>query len=383
MKKIKVLHITQATIGGTLEYIKLFFNNTDKSKFQVELACPSYGPMKKQVEELGIKVHDVYMKRQISLISDLRACLQLIKLVKKIKPDIIHIHSSKAGVLGRIAAYVTGVPCIYNAHGWSFSMNISNKKKKFYATIERICAKLTKKIINISDYEQQLAIQYNIAPKSKMITIYNGIDVDKYNGKFDKNTILSELNIPKDAFIVGMVGRLAKQKSPETFLKIAERISMLVKNSFFILVGDGELRKDVEKSIVEKGLTNKVKITGWTNEVAEYISVFDIGILTSKWEGFGLVLAEYMASGKPIVASNVGGIPTVIENNRNGILVDSNDIDGFVDGILKIKNNKELRDSFITNSYKDVREKFDIRRVVREHEELYIKIIKNSTELLQ
>lgn len=381
MKKIKVLHITQATIGGTLEYIKLFFNNTDKSKFQVELACPSYGPMKKQVEELGIKVHDVYMKRQISLISDLRACLQLIKLVKKIKPDIIH--SSKAGVLGRIAAYVTGVPCIYNAHGWSFSMNISNKKKKFYATIERICAKLTKKIINISDYEQQLAIQYNIAPKSKMITIYNGIDVDKYNGKFDKNTILSELNIPKDAFIVGMVGRLAKQKSPETFLKIAERISMLVKNSFFILVGDGELRKDVEKSIVEKGLTNKVKITGWTNEVAEYISVFDIGILTSKWEGFGLVLAEYMASGKPIVASNVGGIPTVIENNRNGILVDSNDIDGFVDGILKIKNNKELRDSFITNSYKDVREKFDIRRVVREHEELYIKIIKNSTELLQ
>lgn len=383
MKKIKVLHITQATIGGTLEYIKLFFNNTDKSKFQVELACPSYGPMKKQVEELGIKVHDVYMKRQISLISDLRACLQLIKLVKKIKPDIIHIHSSKAGVLGRIAAYVTGVPCIYNAHGWSFSMNISNKKKKFYATIERICAKLTKKIINISDYEQQLAIQYNIAPKSKMITIYNGIDVDKYNGKFDKNTILSELNIPKDAFIVGMVGRLAKSKSPETFLKIAERISMLVKNSFFILVGDGELRKDVEKSIVEKGLTNKVKITGWTNEVAEYISVFDIGILTSKWEGFGLVLAEYMASGKPIVASNVGGIPTVIENNRNGILVDSNDIDGFVDGILKIKNNKELRDSFITNSYKDVREKFDIRRVVREHEELYIKIIKNSTELLQ
>lgn len=303
--------------------------------------------------------------------------------MKKIKPDIIHIHSSKAGVLGRIAAYVTGVPCIYNAHGWSFSMNISNKKKKFYATIERICAKLTKKIINISDYEQQLAIQYNIAPKSKMITIYNGIDVDKYNGKFDKNTILSELNIPKDAFIVGMVGRLAKQKSPETFLKIAERISMLVKNSFFILVGDGELRKDVEKSIVEKGLTNKVKITGWTNEVAEYISVFDIGILTSKWEGFGLVLAEYMASGKPIVASNVGGIPTVIENNRNGILVDSNDIDGFVDGILKIKNNKELRDSFITNSYKDVREKFDIRRVVREHEELYIKIIKNSTELLQ
>lgn len=131
MKKIKVLHITQATIGGTLEYIKLFFNNTDKSKFQVELACPSYGPMKKQVEELGIKVHDVYMKRQISLISDLRACLQLIKLVKKIKPDIIHIHSSKAGVLGRIAAYVTGVPCIYNAHGWSFSMNISNKKRNF------------------------------------------------------------------------------------------------------------------------------------------------------------------------------------------------------------------------------------------------------------
>ena len=137
MSKIKVLHITQATIGGTLEYLKLFFNHINKDEYEVYLACPSYGPMKKEIEDMGVKVYPLEMTREISLKDDLNSFMEMKKLIKGVNPDIVHLHSSKAGVLGKIASYLNKIPCIYNAHGWSFSMNVSDKKKKVYSLIEK------------------------------------------------------------------------------------------------------------------------------------------------------------------------------------------------------------------------------------------------------
>lgn len=374
MKK-RILHITQST-GGVEEYLKMFFSHIDKEHFEVELICPNYPSMITKMENIGVKVHIVNMKRELCFFSDLKAYIQINNYIKHFKPDIVHVHSSKAGVLGRFAAYRNKVPCIYNSHGWSFSMDISEKKKRIYAFIERICARYTVKIINISDDEKKLAIKYKIAKEDKMITIYNGIDLNKYSKKYNRSDILSKLNIPESAFVIGMVARITEQKSPQVFISIAEKISNIVKNAYFILVGDGNLKEEIQDIIEEKQLKEKVIITGWTNEVAKYISIFNIGILTSKWEGFGLVLAEYMASGKPTVASNVGGIPNVISNNRNGILIEPNDIDGFVNAIISIKENEKMTNMFIENSYIDVRKKFDINRVVEEHEKLYMEVLK-------
>lgn len=376
MKKIKVLHITQSVTGGILEYIKLFFSNIDNSRFELELICPPYSIMREEVERLGFKVYVVDMKREINLINDYKSYVQIKKLLKEIKPDIIHTHSSKAGVIGRLASYNSGIPNIYNSHGWSFSMNVSESKKRFYAFIEKICAKYCNYIVNISEEEQKLALKYNICSENKMKVIFNGIDINKYNIDFDRNKILNKLNIPKDSYIVGMVGRLTKQKSPETFIEIALWLKDRIKNSHFILVGDGELRDDLEEMIAKLNIKDKVTITGWTNEVNKLISIFDIGILTSKWEGFGLVLAEYMAARKPIVATNIGGIPNVIQDKYNGELVDTNDINAFCDSIIKIKNNDGLRKTYIENGYRVVSENFTIDRVVQEHEKLYLKLLK-------
>lgn len=375
MKKIKVLHITQAVIGGTLEYLKLFFKYIDKEKYEVELICPSYGPMKSEIEKMGFKVYPVEMKRGIDIINDYRCYREVKKIINTVKPNLVHCHSSKAGVIGRIASYKNKVPCVYNAHGWSFSMNINHKKKKFYAVIEKFCSKYCDVIINISDFEQKLALDYKIAPQNKMTTIYNGIDITKYEHKFDNRTILKEIGIPENSYIVGMVGRLTKQKSPETFIKIAEILSKKIDNCYFILVGDGDLRSEIEDLISLKKLNDKIKITGWTNEANKYVSIFDVGILTSKWEGFGLVLAEYMAAKKPVVASNVGGIPEIIRNGYNGFLVTSGDYIEFSKKILQIYNDNNLKVKLVKNAYNEVINKFNVNRVIDEHEKAYFDIL--------
>lgn len=376
MKKIKVLHITQATIGGTLEYLKLFFNNIDKNNYEVALICPSYGPMKEEIEKLGIKVYVVEMSREINVKNDIRSFFELKKMIKKLNPDIVHLHSSKAGVLGKLASYLNKKPCVYNAHGWAFSMDVSMKKKKVYAAIERYTSVFCSKIVNISNYEYKLAKEYNIASEDKMVTIHNGIDINKFNNfKYDRSKILEELNIPDDSFIVGMVARISEQKDPIKFVEVAKDLCSKLDNAYFILVGDGELKKDIELMIKKHNIESKVKITGWVNDVNKYISVFDVAILTSKWEGFGLVLTEYMAASKPIVASNVGGIPELIEDGYNGFLVNIDCKDEFVEDILELNSNIELRNLYIQNSLNKLENKFNIKKVLEKHYELYKKLL--------
>lgn len=377
MKKIKVLHITQATIGGTLEYLKLFFSHIDKDKYEVCLVCPSYGPMKKEIENMGIKVYAVEMNREISIKDDFKSFLEIKKAIKKINPDIVHLHSSKAGVLGKLASYINKKPCIYNAHGWAFSMNVSDKKKKVYALIEKYTSIFCDAIVNISEYEYNLAKEYNISDDKKMVTIHNGIDIEKYQKiKYCKEDILKELNIPNDSFIVGMVARISEQKDPIKFVEIAREVCKEIDNVYFILVGDGELRTDLETLINKYRLENKIKITGWVNDANKYISVFDIGILTSRWEGFGLVLTEYMAAKKPIIASNVGGIPELIEDNYNGILVDINDTSKFAKSIISLKDNDTLKNKYADNSFCILDDKFNIKNVVEKHNKLYRELLK-------
>lgn len=376
MSKIKVLHITQATIGGTLEYLKLFFTHINKDEYEVYLACPSYGPMKKEIENIGVKVYPLEMAREISLKDDLSSFIEMKRLIKKVSPDIVHLHSSKAGVLGKLASYLNRTPCIYNAHGWSFSMNVSDKKKKVYSLIEKYTSLFCDKIVNISEYEHNLAKQYNIASDKKMITIYNGIDIEKYkNIKYCKQDILKELHIPNNSFVVGMVARISEQKDPVKFIEVAKEVCKVIDNAYFVLVGDGELRQIVENLIKKYGLEDRVKITGWVNDVNKYISIFDVAILTSRWEGFGLVLTEYMAASKPIIASNVGGIPELIENDYNGILVNVEDIRHFTEAIIDINNNKEKKSIYVKNSTKILKEKFNIKTVINKHDVLYRKLI--------
>ena len=243
-------------------------------------------------------------------------------------------------------------------------MNVSNKKKKVYILIEKMLAKLTKKIICISKNDYDKALEYKICKENKLTLIENGIDIEKFNKSFNASKIKNKYNIPINKLVVGMVARISEQKSPETFVEIASRLCKINDNFHFIMVGDGEEREKIDDLIKKLGISEKFTITGWVNNTAEIISIFDIALLTSKWEGFGLVIPEYFISKVPVIASSVGGIKNIINNGINGRLVENNDND--------------FRDKIIEKAYLDANIKYNISRVVQEHEKIFKSCIKTT-----
>ena len=222
----------------------------------------------------------------------------------------------------------------------------------------------------ISEAEYNDAVSKGIADRNKLALITSGVDLEKFNKK-NGDDFKQSLNIPKDFKVVGMLGRFIEQKSPQTFIEIAKIVTDSYPKCKFILIGDGELKNTLEKMISKLNLGEKLMLVGWVNDPEKYISIMDVGVLTSKWEGFGLVLAEMMASGKPVVASEVDGIPFVVRKNIDGFLCRPDDVKGFAKYILRLLNEDDLYKSISESACKHAREKFDLKRVIRQHETIF------------
>lgn len=365
-KKIKIVHIAQSA-GGVERYLKMFFKHFDNNMYDNYLILSrEYKESKTYFEEFGVKVHIVDMVREISIKDDVIALIKILKLLMKIRPKIVYTHSSKAGALGRVPAKFVGAVNVYNPHGWAFDMNISLLKKNIYLWIEKILGLFTDKVIAISEHEKEIAINSKIVNKEKITVIENAIDINPViTDNFDN--FLIERRWPEDSFVIGMVARIAEQKSPKTFIEVANIIAKKIPHARFLMVGDGEQLLDIESMIEKYDLKDKVFITGWVQEPLNYISQFDVALLTSKWEGFGLVIPEYMLSRVPVIASNVGGIKNIIRNGETGILVDNLDVGEFVNKIMEIYKNEQFRSIIVEQAFQMTVRRFDFYRNIREH----------------
>ena len=373
----KIMFISQSN-GGVARYLQMFFKYIDKKKYKVILVYPiEYIHEKNKFEKLVDYIEFVEMHREINIIKDLKSCIAISDVIKKYDPDLIYLNSSKAGALGRIANLRYKKPIIYNPHGWAFNMKTSYLKKKVYIFIERLLSKYTDYIIAISNKEKESAIVNNIANDDKVKVIFNGIDITEYdnNLEFQKNCRLN-LNISEDAIVIGMVGRISDQKAPDIFIKSAYEIKKIIPNAYFIIDGDGDKLEEIKKLINSLGLEKDVLITGWIDNTFNYINSFDISMLLSRWEGFGLVLAEYMVCKKPIIATNIDAIPDLIENNVNGLLIEVDSVEECVMATINIINNEVLKNNLILNSDNIVRKKFDVKRVVKEHDYLFSNLLR-------
>jgi len=374
MGKISIVHIAQSEGAGVTDYIKMLIRGMDKNRYNVSIiGSYYYENERKYFEDNGCKLRTLAMERKINILKDLGCMLKLRRLIKALRPDILHVHSSKAGVIARIANIGLSSKVIYNAHGWSFNMKASNEKKYFYACIERTLAKFTKVIVNISDNEYETAIKVGI-PTHKMIVIKNAIDTKIAYDKYNKLSIFEELHIPKDAYVIGICGRICKQKAPHIFIEVCSEITKRIPNAYFLMIGDGELKDDVMKLANKHHIDDKLRITGWTHEPQKYISILNIALLTSKWEGFGLVLLQYMLQQKPVIAAEVGGISEIVKHEQTGMLVHWNDVNNYVNNILRIKNDEALRCMITKNAYEMVTTQYNIEQLVKKHEELYDKV---------
>ena len=367
------MHIVQAP-GGVERYIQMFLKYINKSEYENILIC-SKDYDRKYYANCTSAFEYVDMIREINLTSDLKSILLVRKLIKKYKPDIIYCHSSKAGAIGRAANFGFKNMIIYNPHGWAFNMECSSKKKAVYRLVERCLAKITDYIIAISDYEKKSAIDNRICKSEKIQVIYNGIDLDSYNQEISNyHMTRADLGISEDAYVIGCVGRLSKQKSPDIFIKAAAQIKKKIPQAYFLMVGNGDEQEQTEQFITELELQNCVHITGWVDNPMEYVMLFDQAMLLSRWEGFGLVLAEFMWAEKPIVATKVDAIPNLISDAVNGLLVEKDAVDAVVKASIRIYEDRELAEQLCEQGRRIVTERFSVKRVVAEHEKLFERI---------
>lgn len=366
-----IMHIAQAP-GGVERYLYTLLKKMDRKQFNNILVLSQDYDINK-FKQFSDNIECVEMHREINIFSELNSMICVRRIIKKYRPDIVYMHSTKAGAIGRIANLGIKNISIYNPHGWAFNMKCNIFKRKLYAVIERLLAPLCTKIVAISDYEKSSAMNQHICKEGKIQVIYNGIDLDEQ--KEGHNYLSREsLAIPQNAFVVGMVGRLDKQKAPDVFVKAAYLIKQVIPNAFFIMVGNGTEQEEIEQMIKKYDLYNSFLITGWTQNPLDYIYNFDIGMLLSRWEGFGLVLAEYMLLGKPIIATRVDAIPSLITDGYNGLLIEVDDYKSAACKCEELFQNSCLQEQLINNGVATVYEKFDACRVAKEHEKLFLSI---------
>ena len=386
-KKVRVLHIAEAP-GGVERYLvalltKLKQNYSDE--LEHILVCSDSIDAGKFTGIVAKVEHVADMHHPISARSDFRSIMEVRKLISKYKPDIVYCHSSKAGAIGRLAN--VGLKnrqgkkniSVYNAHGWAFNMKGADKKViESYVLIEKMLAPATDSIICISEFEKNTALSHGICEPGKLHVIYNGIDFDEEC--VERSKPWDMMGIPDNAFVVGTVGRLATQKAPDVFVKAASVIKKRIPEAFFVIVGDGLNRKDTEKLVREYGLSDCFLITGWVNNPFNYICIFDVAMLMSRWEGFGLVLPEYMLIRKPIVASNVDAIPEIIQDGVNGLLVEREDYYAAAEAVVRLHDDPARREYLVENEGKIVKDRFNVERTAREHRDLFMKLVGRDTE---
>lgn len=368
--KIRILHVAQAA-GGVDRYIRMLLKYLDKEKFENILVC-SQDFHEEDYRDLVDSFEQVEMTRAIGG-RDLKAIKGVRALIKKYNPDIVYAHSSKAGAIARAADIGLRNRCVYNPHGWAFNMRCSAKKKAMYTAIENIAAPFCDKIICISDAEKQSALDKKICREDKLQVIFNGVDIESYENGVRGAIKRKDLNIPEDAFVVGMVGRMSPQKAPDVFVKMAKQVKDEVPNAHFIIVGNGNQEDEIRKYAEDNGFSNSLHITGWVDNPMSYVELFDVACLLSRWEGFGLALPEYMMAGKPIVASRVDAIPNIIRNGENGLLVEVDDDIGASKAVLRILREDGLRKKIVAQGLEDVHNRFNARRVSEEHSKLFNK----------
>lgn len=361
---MRVLHVAEC-IGGVDRYLRCLLKYSTCENIMI--LSQLYN--KEDYEKLADGVEIIHMDHGIGM-NAVKEAKELRKRIKKHSPDIVYAHSSIAGAVTRMACIGLKVKVIYNPHGWSF--NMESKNQWMFVILEKIMAHLCDAIVCISDAEKISALKRKICGKTKLHVIYNGIDIEEYQ----KEQV--DLPIPDGSFVVGMVGRICRQKAPDIFIRMAGEVQKKIKNAYFVIVGDvieGEVKERKAIEDLANELDVRLLITGWVDNPLAYMSKFNVGCLLSRWEGFGLAIPEYMLTGTPIVATNVDAIPYLIDNEKNGMLVAKDDWKEIAKKVIELEKNIKLRNELIENGKKTIRKRFDARRVSKESEELYKKVI--------
>lgn len=380
--KIKVLSIiTRNSKGGSSEFIINFLSKVDSKDIENILI---YGG-----DKLNYSFKSIYIKelvRNINPLKDFVAFFRIFLFILNFKPDIIHTHTSKAGVLGRFAAFIyklflnRKLKIVHTPHGHVFYGYFSKPKSFLFLLVERLLSYITDVFIALSDNEKKESIDFGLGNYEKWLVIPSGID---YNIEIREYDLMKKFNIGDDDIVIGSVMRFEDVKGDKYFILAAnEVLKNIKKNIRFVLVGDGTNNKIIKDMIISFDIFNYFIIPGWQKNVYDWINIMDIYIQPSLNEGLGrtVIMAELLK--KPIIASSVCGLKDLVIDGYNGFLVKPKDYLLIADLILKLIFNKELRTKMGENSFRLVNEeidgfkKYSFDRSIYLHNKLYIDLVK-------
>jgi glycosyltransferase involved in cell wall biosynthesis len=287
------------------------------------------------------------LQRSIHPWRDWRAYRALVRLLRELRPDIVHTHSSKAGILGRAAAERAGVPAVHTVHGAAFHYGQSALAYRAYVAAERWAAKRTARFISVADAMTDEYVAAGVAPRQKFTTIYSGFDVEPFlSPPRPREEVRKELELRDDEVVVGKVGRLFHLKGHEFVIAAAREIVSARPDVRFLFVGDGILREEYERRIAALGLADRFVWTGLVppERIPELLCAMDVVVHTSQWEGLARVLPQALIAGKPVVAYDVGGAREVVIPGETGFLLPRDSVRELAEAVVRLAADAGLRE---------------------------------------
>ncbi len=383
MRALKVLHVlTNLDLGGAQTSVTMIACGLRRMGVDAGVVFSGRGGresirssrLRTMLCEAGVPSTDVpEMHRDARPLPDAVALLKMKALFVRIKPDVVHTHMSKAGLLGRLAARWAGVPIVvHSARGWAFKDDLPRVKRSLYALLERMEARHTDRIAAVSRSIVDEGLEYRVGTREQYRVIRTGIDTARFSrsSSIAVPGLRHGMGIPEGSPIVGSVMGLTSKKAPFEFLEVCGMVLKKREDAHVIVVGDGELRRDFEGAIERTGLGDRIHLTGLVDDVRPFLGMFDTFLLTSRWEGLPRVVLEALCAGVPVVSSDAGGISELLPGTE-GLFIEKA-------GAL-VKLSQRVLECLeaggpVASRRAVLPAEFDIGFVIRQHLELYAEL---------
>lgn len=376
---VRVAHIiTKLELGGAQQVALFTVAQLNRAKFAPILITGEPGLLDEEAQtiaDLG-RYRIPSLVRPIRPWSDVIALYQLTRLLSRLRPAIVQTHSSKAGLLGRWAARLAGVPIILHyVHGYGFTPAQPPWMRRLLIWAERRTGRITTKILTASSVNLRQGVELGLFTDDQAMWLPPGVDLEAIRRRrVDVARKRRELGLESPCPLVGMVAPFKPQKAPVDFIRMAVAIHRQRPDVRFLLVGDGELRQAVTDEIHRTGLTDRVLLTGWRRDVLDLLRCLDVFVLTSRWEGLPRVYLEALTSGVPVVGTKVDGAPDAVHDGVNGFLVEPGDVSRLAERVLWLLSHPvHAKQMGLRGTHLPIQ--FDCHEMVRRQEQIYEQLL--------
>lgn len=383
-EKVRVLRlIARLNIGGPAIHATLLTERLDPLRYESRLVCG----VESAAEGSYIALHRLQVPgltvipelgREIHPVRDLATLLRLYRLMRRVRPHVVHTHTAKAGAVGRLAARLAGVPVIVHTyHGHVLHGYFSPAKTRLFTAIERGLARITDRLLVVSDAGRQDLLARGIGDPARITVLRLGLDLAPFlEAERFRGQLRAELGLDGAAPLVGIVARLVPIKRHEEFLAGAALLAQRVPAARFLVIGDGERRGELEAVAARPGLGGRVRFLGWRSDLARVYADLDVVTLTSTNEGSPVSLIEAMAAARPVVATRVGGVPDLVEDGVSGLLVPAGSPPALAAAVASVLEDRDRARALGEAARKRVHPAFDVGRLLSDVDHLYQELLR-------